>query len=293
VEHSKTVAAFWDRQTSAEPAKYWTDYPVVRRYVNECVTDAWWAYPTHGFKAAWAYRPLERGLSIGCGTGLLERDLRWLRICEEVDAYDLSAASIEAARRRAEIEGFDRVNFAVADCERFDYPEDRYDVVFFHGSMHHISDPAALLDRILPALREGGLLFLDDYVGPSRDEWSDADLSFAQEAYETLPDPWRRMAKLLPPFDSTDPSEMARSSAILPAVHDRFHTLWERPYWGNVLFPVLCHVDDRLAARPESEETIARLIARERQLVREGKLRQPLFVWFVGRKRAAPVGASE
>jgi SAM-dependent methyltransferase len=284
-EHSKTVAAFWDRQASTAAGKYWTDYPLVRRYVNECVTDAWWAYPTHGFKAGWAYRPLERGLSIGCGTGLLERDLRWLRICEEVDAYDLSTASIEAAHRRAREEGLDGVHFAAADCERLDYPEARYDVVFFHGSMHHISDPAALLDRILPSLRDGGLLFLDDYVGPSRDEWSDRDLAFAQEAYDALPDPWRQAERLQPPFDSTDPSEMVRSSTILPAVHARFDTLWERPYWGNVLFPVLCNVDDREAARPESEDILARLIARERALVRDGKIDSPLFVWFVGRKR--------
>jgi len=41
------------------------------------------------------------------------------------------------------------VNFIAADCEAIDYERDRYDVVFFNGSLHHISDPPALLDRIL------------------------------------------------------------------------------------------------------------------------------------------------
>ena len=109
-----TASAFWDRQATASQPRYWADYPAVRRYVNECVTDSWWAYPTHGFKAAWAYRPLARGLSIGCGTGLLERDLRWLRICEEVDAFDISPESIRLARERAAADGFDRVDFEVA-----------------------------------------------------------------------------------------------------------------------------------------------------------------------------------
>ena len=68
-------------------------------------------------------------------------------------------------------------------------------------------------------------------------------------------------------------------------MHQRFDTLWERPYWGNVLFHVLCNVTEQVAARPESEDVIASLITRERELVREGKINQPLFVWFVGRKR--------
>src|ERR671924_618364 len=128
------TADFWDRRAAIPQSRYWTDYPVVRRYVNECVTDCWWAYPTHGFKAAWAYEPLARGLSIGCGTGLLEKDLRWMRICEEVDAYDISPESIRIAREQARSLGIDRVKYEVADCERLDYPAGHYDAVFFNGS---------------------------------------------------------------------------------------------------------------------------------------------------------------
>ena len=280
-----TASAFWDRQATASQPRYWADYPAVRRYVNECVTDSWWAYPTHGFKAAWAYRPLARGLSIGCGTGLLERDLRWLRICEEVEAFDISPESIRLARERAAADGFDRVAFEVADCETRDYPRDRYDAVFFHGSMHHISDPAALLDRILPSLRGRGLIFLDDYVGPSRDQWPDVDLSHAQAAYDRLPRAWRTVEKLQPPFDASDPSEMIRSDAILPAVHECFETLWERPYWGNILFPVLSSVVEAAAAAPDGAAVLQELIAYEQRLVRAGDLREPLFIWYVGRKR--------
>lgn len=279
-----TASEFWDRQATGSQPRYWADYPAVRRYVNECVTDSWWAYPAHGFKAAWAYKPLARGLSIGCGTGLLERDLRWLRICEEVEAFDISPESIRLARERAASDSFDRVEFEVADCETRDYPRDRYDAVFFHGSMHHMSDPAALLDRILPSLREHGLIFLDDYVGPSREQWPGVDLSHAQAAYDNLPPAWRTVEKLQPPFDASDPSEMIRSDAILPAVRARFEPLWERPYWGNILFPVLSNVVEAEAAAPEGEAILRELIGYEQRLVRAGELREPYFVWFVGRK---------
>jgi len=282
---ANAAAGFWDRQVSRHQPTQWTEYPLVRRYINECTTDAWWAYPTHGFKAAWAYQPLARGLSIGCGTGTLERDLRWLRICEEVDAFDVSPASIRIARERAAREGLDHVNFNAADCETMEYERDRYDVVFFNGSMHHISDPAALLDRVLPALHKDGLLFLDDYVGPSREEWPHQDLSHAEAAYQSLPAGWRTVEHVLPPFDSSDPSEMISSSTIMPAVRKRFEIEWERPYWGNLLFPVLCHVNGEVRAQPECDDVLMGLIQRERELVRSGAFTEPLFSWLVGRKK--------
>ncbi|HET8775088.1 MAG TPA: class I SAM-dependent methyltransferase [Thermoanaerobaculia bacterium] len=281
---TQTAAEFWDRQAQAAAPVYWAEYPLVRRYVNECVTECWWAYPTHGFKAAWAYRPLPRGLSIGCGTGLLEKDLRWMRICEEVDAYDISPESIRLARERALREGIDGVTYEVADCERFDYPEARYDAVFFNGSMHHISDPAALLDRLLVALKPKGLLFLDDYVGPSRDEWSDAHLVHAHEAYAALPRQWRTVERLAPPYDASDPSEMIASSSILPAVHARFDILWEKPYWGNLLYPVLSQVAANAGELPDAEGILGALIEREQALVAAGAFAGPLFTWLVGEK---------
>lgn len=287
----KTAAAFWDERALTEtPSKYWTEYPAVRRYVNECMTDVWWAYPTHGFKAGWAYQPLRRGLSIGCGTGNLEKDLRWLRICEEADAFDISAESIRIAKERAAAEDIDHVHFEVADCERLDYPPNRYDVVFFHGSLHHISKPAQLLDRILPALRENALLYLDDYVGPSRDQWIPKHLARAQEVYANLPVEWRRSPEVFIPYDSTDPSEMINSSQIVPAIHDRFDILWERPYWGNLLYPLLCAVNDREASKPENEAALTSLISKEKELVASGEFAAPLFTWIVGRKHGTRAG---
>jgi SAM-dependent methyltransferase len=288
-DHSVATAAFWDAQVGATSSMYWGEYPLVRSYINTLVTDSWWAYPTHGFKAAWAYKPLAAGLSIGCGTGLLERDLRWLRICEEVDAYDISPEAIRAAQVRAEAERIDRVNYVVADCENVTYPANRYDAVFFHGSMHHMSDPAALLDRLMPALKDDGLIFLDDYVGPTRDEWGDGHLIEANRAYARLPESWRTLPVLSAPYDASDPSEMLRSSSILPAIRERFDILWERPYWGNLLYPVLAQVSSREASLPESEHLLRGLIEQERQLVRDAVFTDPLFVWIVGRvKRPRP-----
>lgn len=281
---SEQTAEFWDKQAAApHTPMYWTEYPAVRSYVNECMTGVWWAYPTHGFKAGWAYKPLARGLSIGCGTGNLEKDLSWLRICEEIDAYDLSPASIQIAQQRARDEQISQVNFAVADCETMNYPEDRYDAVFFHGSLHHISDPDALLDRLIPSLHARGLVYVDDYVGPSREEWTPDHLAFAQTAYDKLPATWRTQERVVIPYDSADPSEMIRSTRIIPALKERFDILYERPYWGNILYPLLCSVSREV--ENDDGSIIESLISYEKDLVSCGALRTPLFAWIVAQKK--------
>ncbi len=266
---------------------YWAEYPLVRSYVNTCATDAWWAYPTHGFKAGWAYEPLRLGLSIGCGAGTLEKALRWLRICEEVDSYDISPESVRLAKENAKRHGLDGVRYAVADCEKLDFPADHYDAVFFNGSLHHISDPDRLLDRVALTLREGGLVYADEYVGPSRDEWSEEHLVQARRAYESLPEAVKGEMPFGIPYDGADPSEMIRSSRIVPALHERFEILWERPCWGNLLYPVLCRVRHEEMMKPENEPLLRTLIELEQSLVRDRIFEKPLFAWIVGRRRTS------
>jgi SAM-dependent methyltransferase len=283
--HLREAVAFWDREATApRSGRYWADYPIVRNYVNQCATDAWWAYPAHAFKAGWAYRPLATGLSLGCGTGALERTLRWLRVCESIDAYDISPASIEIARATADAEGVDGVEYRVEDCDALELPHEQYDAAFFSGSMHHMRDPDGLLRRVAASLKPRGLVYVDDYVGPSRDEWSETHLVHARAAFDRLPDAVKAYP-LAAPYDSTDPSEMVQSGRILPALREQFDIVWERPYWGNVLYPVLCHVDHEEMARPANESLLRELIETERSLVASKKITEPLFAWIVARKR--------
>ena len=77
---------------------------------------------------------------------------------------------------------------------------------------------------------------------------------------------------------------MIASSSILPAVRKRFFIVWERPYWGNLLYPVLAQVDTSKSSDMERDRIIASLIEREKELVRTGAFRSPLYAWVVGAK---------
>ena len=279
------AGAYWDQQATGAPSVYWADHTLVRESVNRWVTGEPGLWPIDALRGRWLPRSFGLGLSIGCGTGSLERCLRKVGSCERLDAFDLSAASIRKARRLAAQEGIDGIEYRVENCDELRLAPRRYDIVFFDHSLHHIADPDRLLDETLSALKDGGYLYLDEYVGPSRDEWTVETLRWAREAYEAV-DPRLRSLPLAPPIAPDDPSEMIRSSRILPALRERFEIVLDRPYWGNLLFPLFCALDGAALRGEDRRDLVASLVGRERELVESGALRDPLFAVVLARSRA-------
>ena len=102
------------------------------------------------------------------------------------------------------------------------------------------------------ALEPDGLLYLDEYVGPSRDEWSLADelrleLALLPSAEE------RPSGRAHPPADQLRGSDRGvASSDILPAIAREFDTLEQRDYGGNLLSVIYGNL-----RRPDQRPTLA------------------------------------
>jgi SAM-dependent methyltransferase len=91
----------------------------------------------------------KRVLEIGCGLGT--DTMNFARAGARVTAVDLSTASLELARRRAQVFGLDdRIQFIEADAERLsDFVEPApYDLVYSFGVIHHSPRPERVLDEI-------------------------------------------------------------------------------------------------------------------------------------------------
>lgn len=262
---------FWDAGAPGEPEdRYWGSQPLVRRAINRRVTGDPNRWPMEWFAARHVPSPLALGLSVGCGTGLLERDALEKGVCERLEGVDFSPEAIAEARRGAEEAGLARrLDYRVEDINAIRLPRGRYDIVFFHGSLHHIRNVEPVLEEVRGALKPGGLLYLDEYMGPSRSEWTDGLWGFARSAFDALPEELKNRPELAIPLPMDDPSESVRSSAILPATRRLFEILEDRPYGGNVLwfvFPCL----DMARLREDETEALSRLIALEDHLLEKG-----------------------
>ncbi len=254
----RKTAEFWDQEHAAHEYRTWMEHPLVRSAINLRIGGTREMWPLDWFSATVSSRRFDRALSIGCGTGALERDLVRRGLCTSIDALDASFQSVVEAARIAEQEGFGgAVNYFVGDFNRLSLPASHYDLVLFHQSLHHVDELEFLLSTIMSSLRQDGLLLLDEYVGPSRTAWTPRTFAYARFAYDRLPASARLHRKLPLPIHPYDPSEAIRSGEILQRVAIGFETVEERQYGGNLLAPIypgLATVTD---------ETVASLIEQE------------------------------
>jgi SAM-dependent methyltransferase len=102
-----------------------------------------------GFKGFAGARLLE----IGCGMGT--DLLQFARGGAKVIGTDLTPRSIEISRQHLTVYG-ESGDFAIADCETLPFANERFDVVYSNGVLHHTPDTAGAVREIHRVLRPGG-----------------------------------------------------------------------------------------------------------------------------------------
>ncbi len=241
-------------------------HPRVREAINRAVSGDPHVWPIAALRNLLGSRaPLRNPLSVGCGVGSLERSLIDEGVATQVTAIDVSESVIAEARSLA---GGRPITYHCVDARQFlrDHPR-RFNAVFFHQSLHHFTHLDELMMLVRQALLPGGFLYVDEYVGPSRDEWSALRLLAPNLAYRLLPRGTRRPWLVRAPINREDPTEAVESSAIIGAIERTFRVTHRRDYGGNLLAVVYPNL--RLDA-PRFDRAVDRLLRFERWLSRLG-----------------------
>jgi len=300
----RTAAAVWGERVGEgvdRPARHWTELPLVRAEINRRVSGDPAVDPYgHFLRTHLAGRlPVARALTVGCGTGELERGLAALGFARRHDAFDVAPRAVEVAAAKAAAAGLRTVRYraADADADALALPERAYDVVFGVHSIHHVARLEHLLGEVSRALKPDGFLFLDEFVGPTRFQWTDRQLEVVNGLLCCLPEPLRsaypdgrpkrRVSRpSVADVVATDPSEAVRSAEILGVVSSLFEVVQVRPYGGTVLQLLLDDIAAGfLAAGGAADGLLAALCALEWALVSSGELPSD-FAVVVARPRA-------
>ena len=129
---------------------------------------------------AGAWPPGARVLCVADGEG---RNSVWLaRQGLVVDAFDIAEAGVAKARRLAQQQGV-AVNYSVADCEAYAWPQGACDGVA--AIFIQFADPAQrarLFARMVASLKPGGTLVLQGYT-PKQLEYRTGGPPFASHLY--------------------------------------------------------------------------------------------------------------
>jgi ubiquinone/menaquinone biosynthesis C-methylase UbiE len=186
-------------------------------------------------------------LSLGCGTG--GREIKWAEICNNliIDAYDLSKERIDDANKTAEEKSLQtKLKFHNANVFEINFKKKYYDVIFLEGSLHHFSPLRILFEHINYALKDDGIIIINDFAGPTRFQWSKKQIEITNSVLDLLPDNYKRKINInsiksrvyIPGRLSmylNDPSEAVESSNILPLLHELFDIIEFKKLGGTIL----------------------------------------------------------
>ncbi len=233
---------------------HWRQHPAVERRINEKLADrADWDLFYYWLKKYLVGRaPVERALSLGCGVGGLERGLAKYGFAQDHLGLDVSEGAIRRARRLAEQEGYDHLlRYEVADLNVATLPEKQFDAILGVSAIHHVEELERLFEQIDFALKDGGFLFMDEFVGPNQFQWGEKQVEIANRMLRCLPPEYRRSARIpgeikeyvavnsIEEMNRVDPTESIRSEAIIPLVYHYFDVIEIRGYGGSLLHLVL------------------------------------------------------
>lgn len=273
------IPNYWDAlDKHAMIDEIWMSHPLVRERINRRISGDHQVWTTTWLKRRIADRlPLARTMSIGCGTGSFERDIVRLGIVEHVTGVELSPNCVEVATREAAAAGYAAaIDYRVGDAWKAISEARDLDAIFFHASLHHFDHLRAMSRLLAAALRPGGLLYLDEYVGTARDEWRLRDLALLNFLYYRLPKSVRRVGRIRAPINREDPTEAVESSGILPAIRSEFDVLEQRDYGGNLCSVIYANLRRPSHSPPSPREdfdaAIAFLLDVEDLLLRHPKI---------------------
>jgi SAM-dependent methyltransferase len=260
----------------------WQSHPITQAHIQRLMTGDPNVNWLNFVKQRYCETPRETGLSLGCGEGCAERDAIQLGLCMQMEAYDLSPGAIQAAEEQAAAVGMaDRIRYGIADLDEISLPAAAYDLIIAGQSVHHISNLEHLAEQLHKSLRPGGILILNEYVGPSRFQWTDKVDRLMNDLLNLLPPEKRIMqngtekpAILRPTPEQVakvDPTESVRSAEILPVFSQYFAADYSAPFGGTLLQFLLSEIVANFNEHDERDRArIDMLVYFEETLIREG-----------------------
>jgi SAM-dependent methyltransferase len=249
---------------------FWLEHELVQVRINEKVTGDPAKTPSQYFKevmAKWGYTfPLQRCLTLGCGAGFLERELAQYNFCLRHDAFDISDGAIEKAVKAARENNLTHIHYEVRDINKIQLPSETYDAVFGVSSLHHLTALEHIFEEVIKTLKPGGIFFVNEYVGPSRFQWTEKQLEIINAILRILPGKYKRVVtdptvvkevEVRPTIEmvrNVDPSEAARSEEILPLLNKYFKVREIKPFGGTILHALLTNITGNF--KPDDEEDV-------------------------------------
>lgn len=291
-DHVEQAARFWNdrhKDPAGEAQDNYLSHPLIQTYISFRAFGTMVSQMTTlELEIARRTRPGDRILSVGCGRADKERwfaerlpDRRFL-------AVDIADEIVEIARRANADAGVENLDVQVGDFNDLELEDDAFELALGLGAIHHVEHLERFWDRVSRTLRPGGVLVAQEFVGPNRLQWTDAQIEHGDRVLRDIVPAEHKphhQTIVRPSVDdmiAADPSEAIRSAEIIPTCRAAG---WRIDGYcsggGALLQPVLMYQISTFDPRNWAHNLVlAQLFAQEDRLMQEGTLSDD-FAMFV------------
>ena len=258
----------------------WIDHPSILAHYKSIgeIDGLWWP--------EWIQQqfggPAAVSLDLGCGSGSRSLALYQAGSTKRIEGMDASAERIQEAEDQRRAIGADG-HFQVVDCNTALLPRAAYDLVFSAHSFHHFTELEHAYRQVLLSLKPGGIFLLEEFVGPTQFQWTDAQIDVTRTLLGLVPERLRMFrwnaAKTwegrptVAEVVAASPFESIRSAEIVPLFRKFFRVVHEIPLGGTIqhlLYNGIVH--NFTPGDPEAECAIRAIYETEDALIRSGLL---------------------
>jgi 2-polyprenyl-3-methyl-5-hydroxy-6-metoxy-1,4-benzoquinol methylase len=174
----------------------------------------------------------EKGLTLGCGAGRLERHLLASRICRSFHGIDISENAILEAKTTAARESLP-ITYEISDLNFLSLPKATFDLVAAQTALHHVLFLEHVAEQVWQTLTPGGYLWIHDFIGETQGQYDPERLALINRLLALLPEKLRTnhiskrtVAKIETPEPGKlgSPFEKIRSEEIV-GIFERWFTI--------------------------------------------------------------------
>jgi ubiquinone/menaquinone biosynthesis C-methylase UbiE len=187
------------------------------------------------------HRPGVRMLSLGSGPGGVEINFAQMAPLAQIVCIDVNPELLSLGRQRAKEAGLN-MTFKEGDLNTIELPQNEFDLVFNHASLHHVIELERLSEQIERTLRPGGELYIVDVITRNGYRMWDETREVVKSLFKTLPSRFRlnhtaygnvRIDDEIWEADTSEHSmECIRSEDILPVLNRKFSARVYVPYFS-------------------------------------------------------------
>jgi SAM-dependent methyltransferase len=239
------TALAWSMHSTTQASNYWENFQIVREIYQERITGnpslSWYTW-----KVRERSGPFGRVLAFGDGKGMAAEAALARNDTHEVVYFNISKGECRSFERL-----FSELHFefpyrcVIGDANRFDFTRlGTFDTIISVGSFHHFENFERIFSRLNQILKSDGLLYADEFIGPSQWRYEGRIIELINQYLNTLPEDLLLSRKTVIGEEfyklwknGLDPSESIRSGELDQWLRKSFIVLETYPFNGTFLYP--------------------------------------------------------